>query len=193
MREKFKFQPGDVILVKAEKKFLWTNPVFEPFVRGYNHAMFYYDKNSRKLSLIMESSPRGAQINTFHKQAGQDIEVYRLSHQYSEIFAEAVIKAGEKLVDRDAAFYDYFLIPLKAILLKLGRSSRLRIKSYPCYVCSEFVQVCFEEAVNFLEGELLQIYKAEILPHFPSKIMFPADFAEVLVLKKVWEGRVSIS
>lgn len=192
MREYFRFQPGDVILIKADTKFLWTNPILSPFFRGYKHAMFYYGENERGTPLGMESCAKGALISTLYKQVGWEIEVYRINHPYSKIFGEAIVMAGEKLVDREITFYDYFLIAFKVILSKLGILFRFKfLKRYPCRVCSEFCQVCIENAVEFLAEPFRTIYKKEVLSHFPpAKLMLPADFKEIPILEKIWEGKV---
>lgn len=193
MERPFFFQPGDLILVKAEKKSIWTNPILSYFVRGYKHVMFYYGKTLEGPSLGMESCAKGALISTLHKHVGEELEVYRIKHRYSEIFAKAVIRAGEKLVDRDITFYDYFLIAFKVLLSRWRIPFRFKwLKKYPCRVCSEFCQVCFENALEFLGEPLRSIYQEDILSHFPkNKLMLPVDFKEILFLEKIGEGRLT--
>ena len=203
MTEKtFDFQPGDIILIKTDKKLKWR--LFGWIVKGFWHCTFYYDKTKRGVPLCIESSTKGTQISTMKKR-GEEVEVYRLDHRYAEAFNQAILKAAEELVDDDFAFFDYFVI-FKLILRVLRIPSRFISKYLPFLSCSDLLQVCYERAPKYLSADLIRdcyglmaeylgedlkdVFGKEVLVHFPPYIMLPADFKKIPVLKKVWEGRI---
>ncbi len=202
MIESFDFRPGDIILIKTDKRLKWR--LFGRIVKGYWHCEFYYDKTQNGVPLCIESSTKGTQISTL-KQRGEEVEVYRLNHKYSKIFNQAILKAAEELVDDDFAFFDYFVF-FKMILRALRLPSKIRCKYFPIYVCSDLLHVCYEKApkllstdlirtghgkaADYLDKDLGDVFKKEVLVHFPSYIMLPVDFKKIPILKKVWEGKI---
>ncbi len=184
--EFFDFQPADIILIKTDKRLKWR--LFGRIVKGYWHCEFYYDKTQNGVPLCIESSTKGTQISTL-KQRGEEVEVYRLVHRYAEVFNQAILKAAEELVDDDFAFFDYFVV-FKMILRALRLPSKFRCKYFPIYVCSDLLHVCYEEAAKYLDENLKDVFKKEVLAYFPSHIMMPVDFKKIPVLKKVWEGKI---
>ncbi len=200
----FNFQPADITLIKTDKRLKWRLPGVKQIIKGYWHCTFYYDKTKRGVHLCIEASLKGTQISTM-KQRGEEVEVYRLDHRYAKIFNQAILKAAEELVDDDFAFFDYFVV-FKLILRALRLPSKFRCKYFPIHVCSDLLHVCYEgaprhlstdlictgygRAAEYLDKDLGDIFKKEVLAYFPSYIMMPADFKKIPILKKVWEGKI---
>lgn len=182
---------GDIVLVRGKFMPPPFNFVTRFFTQGFRHSFIYYGENERGGGLILEAVARcGPTISPLRKYLGANVEVYRMEHPEAPLFFGAIFKAGEAILTKKYLFFDWPLIFCRSLAAKLGFSGRIKSKYYPFFFCSEFLQVCLEDAVNHLDGPVSASYKKDILARLPRRLMFPIDFRALSFLKNVKRGKL---
>jgi hypothetical protein len=182
---------GDLILVRGMFLGFPFNLITRYFTKGFRHSALYYGQNERGGGLVLECIARcGPAISPINRYLGDEIEVWRIDHHCAAIFVRAILKAGEEVLTKKWAFFDWPLILFRATLVKLGFSGRINHRYYPLWFCSDFVQTeCFEKAIKYLNKTIAPGYKRDILAHIPHWVMVPIEFRSLPFLKKVKEGK----
>lgn len=206
---------SDVVLVKGVFPYL----AFPPFdwlwrflTEDYQHIFMVYGKNERGIDLTIESVRKsGPAILPLARHFGSEIEVYRVNHPLADVFSWATLAAGDEIVKRIWTFFDFFLSLPRLILTRMGFSGRIGKKYYPCYFCSELLQIMCEGAPRFIPEaliklgrgtkdcqEIINIYQQEILAFLPRarfpknkiRLITPRDLKNIPFFKKIAEGKL---